>query len=220
MKKTISILALVVLVAAVSILGTMAYLTSTDTVTNTFTVGKVEIKLDEAKVNADGKPVDKQGNVVTELASADRVKQNSYKLMPGHSYTKDPTVTVVKGSESSYVRLLVTVKFDNALTDATIATSLDSIFTGYNATDWNRTNKSVSEDNTTITYEYRYKNAVGATSDSDVKLSALFTGFTVPGTWTGDNLNAVGGFTITVVAQAIQADGFTTADAAWATYNE
>ena len=35
---------------AVSVLGTMAYLTSTDKVINTFTVGKVDIKLDEAKV--------------------------------------------------------------------------------------------------------------------------------------------------------------------------
>ncbi|MCI6842153.1 MAG: SipW-dependent-type signal peptide-containing protein, partial [Clostridiales bacterium] len=39
---------------AVSVLGTMAYLTSTDTVTNTFTVGKVAITLDEAKVNTAG----------------------------------------------------------------------------------------------------------------------------------------------------------------------
>ncbi len=39
---------------AVSVIGTMAYLTSTKTVTNTFTVGKVEITLDETKVNPDG----------------------------------------------------------------------------------------------------------------------------------------------------------------------
>lgn len=43
-----------VLLIAASVLGTMAYLTSTDTVTNTFTVGKVEIKHDEAKVTTDG----------------------------------------------------------------------------------------------------------------------------------------------------------------------
>ena len=43
-----------VLLVAATIFGTMAYLTSTDTVTNTFTVGKVNIKLDEAKANSDG----------------------------------------------------------------------------------------------------------------------------------------------------------------------
>ena len=57
---------------AVSVLGTMAYLTSTDTVTNTFTVGKVAIKLDEAKVNADGSLVE----------NADRVKANYSPVIP------------------------------------------------------------------------------------------------------------------------------------------
>ena len=73
-----------VLLVAASVLGTMAYLTSTDTVTNTFTVGKVEIKLDETDVTNPTGP---------------RVQANSYKLMPGTTYTKDPTVTVKAGSQ-------------------------------------------------------------------------------------------------------------------------
>ena len=91
-----------VLLVAASVLGTMAYLTSTDSVENTFTVGSVKIRLDEAKVDENGTPVE----------GAARVKSNEYKLMPGHTYTKDPTVTVEKGSESSYVRMKVT--FNNA----------------------------------------------------------------------------------------------------------
>lgn len=83
-----------VLLVAASVLGTMAYLTSTDEVTNTFTVGQVKIKLDEAKANPDGSLV----------ANADRVKANEYKLLPGHTYNKDPMVTVLSGSESSYCR--------------------------------------------------------------------------------------------------------------------
>ena len=77
-----------VLLVAASVLGTMAYLTSTDEVTNTFTVGQVKIKLDEAKANPDGSLV----------ANADRVKANEYKLLPGHTYNKDPMVTVLSGS--------------------------------------------------------------------------------------------------------------------------
>lgn len=53
MKKSVKILVcclLVALIAAASVLGTLAYLTARDTVTNTFTVGQVDIKLDEAKV--------------------------------------------------------------------------------------------------------------------------------------------------------------------------
>ena len=38
-----------VLLVAASVMGTMAYLTSTDKVENTFTVGNVKITLDEAR---------------------------------------------------------------------------------------------------------------------------------------------------------------------------
>ena len=101
-----------VLLVAASVLGTMAYLTDSKDVKNTFTVGNVSIDLDEAKVNTDGKAIDKKGNVVTDLAKAERVAGNSYKLLPGHTYVKDPTVTVLTPSVASYVRMKVT--FNNA----------------------------------------------------------------------------------------------------------
>ena len=101
-RKALLLTFCAVLLVVASVLGTIAYLTSQDEVKNTFTVGQVAINLDEAKVNPDGTPV----------ANADRVKANSYKLMPGTTYTKDPTVTVLKGSEESYVRMKVT--FNNA----------------------------------------------------------------------------------------------------------
>lgn len=207
--KALLVVACALLLVAASVFGTMAYLTSTDTVTNTFTVGKVAIKLDEAKVDADGKPV----------ANAERVKENSYKLLPGHTYTKDPTVTVEAGSEASYVRQMVTVTFDKVLTDAQLATQLDGIFTGYDA-NWVRNDKKVetmTKDGvkyTVITYEYRYKDKVAATT-TDTKLPALFTEIKVPETWTNDDLAALGNIEINIVAHAIQADGFTDADAAW-----
>ena len=51
-KAIIAALCAVMLVVG-SVAGTMAYLTSTDEVVNTFTVGNVQIKLDEAKANTD-----------------------------------------------------------------------------------------------------------------------------------------------------------------------
>lgn len=211
--KALLVVACALLLVAASVFGTMAYLTSTDTVTNTFTVGKVNIKLDEAKVDADGKPV----------TPAERVKENSYKLLPGHTYTKDPTVTVKAGSEASYVRQMVTVTFDKVLTDAQLATQLDGIFTGYDAK-WVRNDKKVETKTkdgakyTVITYEYRYKDKVAATT-TDTKLPALFTGIKVPETWTNDDLAALGNIEINIVAHAIQADGFADANAAWAAFN-
>ena len=216
-KKALLLALCAVLLVAATVMGTMAYLTSQDTVTNTFTVGKVAITLDEAKVNVNGEPVDKGGNVVTELDKAERIKANRYKLMPGHTYTKDPTVTVLTGSEESYVRLLVTVKFNKALNDNMLATKLDGIFTGYSADNWSRKDYRVSEDKETITYEYRYKEPVAADKD-DVKLAPLFTKINVPGDWTKETLNALGNFEIKIEADAIQKDGFSTADAAWAAF--
>lgn len=225
-----------VLLVAASVLGTMAYLTSTDTVTNTFTVGKVEIKLDEAKVNADGIPVE----------GADRVTANSYKLMPGTTYTKDPTVTVKAGSEESYVRMKVT--FNNA--KEIIALCTDPEFAGdgptgvenafplirmvkfveTNAAKWDgiipdnmvetedmlADAKYFAYDETadTLTYIFYYRETVTAPT-ADVVLPVLFDSIKVPEWVTGAQLAKLNNFKITVVAEAIQAGSFAGADDAW-----
>lgn len=235
-SKALLTLACALLLVVASVMGTLAYLTDTDTVNNTFTVGKVDIKLDEAKVNDDGKPVKKDETVVStdKLQDAERVKGNSYHLLPGHSYTKDPTLTVLSGSEKSYVRLLVTVTFQKEIPEDMKKLKLEGdIITGYNA-DWVRgedvvvTTEGEGESaHTVLTYEYRYKTTVagqvvdtetGKTEDGDNKLPALFTGIQVPEKWGNKEMADVGGFTINVVGQAIQADGFDTAAEAWEAY--
>lgn len=225
-----------VLLVAASVLGTMAYLTSSAEVKNTFTVGKVEIKLDEAKVNADGIPVE----------GADRVTANSYKLMPGTTYTKDPTVTVLKGSEESYVRMKVT--FNNAkeiialCTDPEFAddgpTGVENAFplirmvkfVEANAAKWDgiipdnmvdteemlAMPKYFAYDKTadTLTYIFYYRETVTAPT-ADVVLPVLFNSITVPDWATGEQLAKLNNFKITVVAEAIQAGSFANADKAW-----
>lgn len=199
-----------VLLVTASVLGTMAFLTSNDEVVNTFSVGSVAIKLDEAKANTDGSLVE----------GADRVKANNYKLLPGHTYNKDPMVTVIKGSEPSYVKMTVT--FSNAKElDAIFApdgANLTSIFNGYDETNWIAKGSSKDATANTRTYEFWYKEMVGA-PDDDVALDALFDSITVPGTITNEQLATIEGMTITVNAYAIQADGFANAEAAWAAFN-
>lgn len=204
--KALLVVACALLLVAASVFGTMAYLTSTDEVKNTFTVGKVEITLDEAKVDQNG----------TAVTPAERVKTNNYKLLPGHTYTKDPTVTVKKDSEPSYVKMTVTFSKANEL-DAIFAPTgadLTSIFKGYNAANWIAKGNTKDATANTRTYEFWYKEAVGAPT-ADVALDALFDSITVPGTITGDQLKTIEGMTITVNAYAIQADGFDNATAAW-----
>ena len=98
-KLLVVLVALVALVATVvaSVMGTIAYLTASAAVSNVFTVGNVQITMDETKVKPDGTPV----------AGADRVDTNSYHLVPGTKYLKDPTIHVNKGSENSYLFVLV-----------------------------------------------------------------------------------------------------------------
>ena len=208
MKKSKAILMVVcaMLLVAASVMGTLAYLTSTDEVVNTFSVGKVKITLDEALVGEDGKALTG--------ADAARVKGNNYHLLPGHEYDKDPTVTVKAVSDESYVRMMVTVSFDQALTDELLATNLDSIFTDHDSTKWIRNDKTVSADNKTITYEYRYFDTVAAPT-ADVKLEPLFEHINVPEDYTDVQINILNGMEIKITAQAIQADGFADADDAW-----
>ena len=208
-KALLLTLCAVVLVIA-TVFGTMAYLTSTDEVVNTFTVGSVAIKLDEAKANADG----------TLVEGADRVKANSYKLLPGHTYNEDPMVTVLKGSEPSYIKMTVT--FSNAAElDAIFAPNgadMTSIFGGYDSRNWIAKGNTEDTAKNTRTYEFWYKEAVGAPT-ADVALDALFDSITVPGTITNEQLATIEGMTITVNAYAIQADGFANAEAAWAAFD-
>ena len=211
MKKKILVACLCVALAVLTIAGTtLAYLTSKDTVTNTFTVGNVSIKLDEAKANTDGSLYD---NGTT------RVDANSYKLIPGHTYAKDPMVTVLKGSEKSYIKMTVTFSMAKEL-DAIFAPTgapLTSIFKGYDSDNWIAKGNTKDTANNTRTYEFWYKETVAAPT-ADVALDALFDNITFPGTITKEQLAAIKGMTITVNAYAIQADGFDTAEAAWAAY--
>lgn len=211
MKKKLLIMSVaMVLVCAFAVGMTIAYLTSTDEVVNTFTVGNVQIKLDEAEVNPDGTPVQDAG----------RVKANSYKLIPGHTYTKDPMVTVLSGSEESFIKMTVTFT-KSAELDAIFGTdgaNLTRIFNGYDGTTWIYKGNTENTGNNTRTYEFWYKNAVPATTE-DVALDALFDSITVPGTINNAQLRTIEGMTITVNAYAIQADGFEgNAEAAWTAF--
>lgn len=185
-KRALTVVVALVLAVGCAIGGTIAYLTSTDQVVNTFTVGDVAITLDEAKVNPDGSLVEGAG----------RVQANSYKLMPGKTYIKDPTVHVDADSEDSYLFVKVENGIANIEGEKTIA-------------------KQMTEKGWTpvanTTDIYAYKDIVNAGTDVIV-----FDNFTVAGTVEGNALADYADKTITVTAYAIQADGFDNAADAWA----
>lgn len=218
-KLLLSILA-VALVAAIAIGGTMAYLTDRERVVNSFTVGNVDITLDEEKVNPDGTPTP---------ADDERVQSNEYHLIPGCTYVKDPTVTVKAGSEESYVRMLVTINCYDALQTIYEGAFLPQNFVaGWDSAVWVSTREvSVAADGKSATYEFRYFETVKPEATADTVLDALFDSFTIPGSFDGDDLAALADLEITVVAHAIQTVGFeadaaagiSAEDAAWAAFD-
>lgn len=93
------VLALTLLVVGV-VAGTLAWLTAkSDTVTNTFTTSDITVKLEETKGT-----------------SATGGKE--FKMIPGYTISKDPTATVLPGSEECYlfVKLDKSTNFDDYMT--------------------------------------------------------------------------------------------------------
>lgn len=183
--KALALALCAVLLVVTTVFVTMAFLTSKDTVTNTFTVGKVTITLDEADVNNDG----------TYVSNKDaRVDANEYKLIPGHTYIKDPTIHVADDSEECWLF----VKVENGLANAEAegATSIESQMAA----------KGWAKVEGTDVYAYATKQVAGA----DV---VVFDSFKIAGT---TDVSQYEDAEIVVTAYAIQADGFATAAAAWA----
>ena len=187
MKKTKKVLILglcAVLLVAASVLGTMAYLTDTKSVTNTFTVGNVAITLDELDVD-------------NSTENAERDTANQYHLLPGKTYTKDPTIHVQTSSEDCFLF----VKVENgisAIEDSTKTVKSQMSTNGWTAVDEAKgiyvygsldTPRKVEKSNTV----------------TDVK---VFDEFTIAGTVNNTTLEANKDNSIVVTAYAIQADGF------------
>ena len=201
-KKTLLIVLSILLISIFSISTTIAFMTSKETDNNTFTIGNVSIKLVESKV-------DELGNKTGEETSI----TNVYHLMPGYTYTKDPTIIVEDKSSDSYVRILITLNNVSKIKDIYGEDfSLEDIYSNWGE-NWIYTTKKDNSDGT-ITYEYRYKDVVDG-ENGDIKLEPLFTEFTVPGQTTRNELENLQELKVTIKGQAIQAASFKNADEAW-----
>lgn len=232
MKKTKILLTLVcaILLVAASVMGTLAYLKAeTQTVTNTFTVGNVGFDtelnggLDEAKTNEYGVPL-KKGKDYTDdkpvyeeckdVKDAVRVTGNEYTLIPGHTYTKDPTVHMSATSEDAYLFVTVSngISAIEATGDTTIAEQMEKL-------GW----VQVKNGDTAVANTYIY---YGTTTTKDETTGGETTtvnkaktpvhkedNITVFNTFTlrGDaDVSVYGSTKIEIKAYAIQADGLST----------
>ncbi len=185
-SKAILLALCAVLLVVSTVFGTLAYLTSTDAVTNTFTVGNVKITLDEK--DTDGSK--------TDVTTEGRDKANEYHLLPGHTYVKDPTVHIDANSEDCWLFVKVVDELA-AIQDAT--TVADQM----TAKGWTLVA------GTTNIYAYE---RIATKTDTNV---VVFENFKIKGDVDNDTLATYKDKTIVVTAYAVQADGFDTAAEAW-----
>lgn len=190
MKKTLTLALAFVLVAALAIGGTVAYLTATTgNVVNTFTVGNVALTLDEKDVTK---------------SDGSRVKANKYHLIPGSEYDKDPTVHVTAGSEACYVF----VKVENGLGAAEKASGDNGYVTIADqiaANGWTAVSGNAG---------YFYKIVEADTAKTGTSL-VVFEKFGISGTVSQDDYAALASAEITIKACAVQSEGLNTAEAAF-----
>lgn len=155
--------------------ATYSYLTaSSGRIVNTFAGGAISLTLDEAKVDGNG-----------QATSDARVTENTYKVMPGVTLDKDPTVTVLAGSEECYVFLYV----DDPLAEEYFAIDYSS--------DWT----AIASAGTSTLYVY--KSTIDA-SEEDVELTPIFTQIEVSDSMTSDEIAELGEVSVTIEAYAVQ----------------
>jgi len=214
-KNIIAILA-VVLVAAIAIGVTLAYLNDSQSVTNTFTVGDLDIALEEP-----GYPGDPE-------------KPNT----PGTSYPKDPTTEAVAGD--GYMRMVVDfIDTDSGehITGARLAKIISTLFydpdgefelgvidedvplalhyeesalaglANFNPDDF----IMATDGSVTGTYVFEYDGIF-----IEGTIATLFTSVIIPCDWDQYDMQVLGSYKIVVQAQAIQASNFADAAEAFA----
>ena len=189
MKKKILAACLVVCLLATAVIGTTLAY-FTDTKEVTNTFSSGNVT-----ITLDEAPVGPDG----QATSGNRVTTNDYKLYPGKEYDKDPTITVASGSEDCYLF----VKVENGLAELE------------------------AEGETTIAAQMAAKGWTSVAGETNVYMQSgiysadqkavVFETFTIDAAENATTLaNAEA---VVITAYAVQAEGFTSAQAAWdATY--
>ena len=213
MKKKILALSMCIALAAIAIVGaSLAYFTDTKTATNTFTMGNVQIKLDETDIK------NPQG---------DRVTSNEYNVYPGAVVTKDPIVHNI-GKNGAYIRATVNVSnwmnlasayypdFKETFPNDGYKAALN-LLVGELGEGWSVVEVVAGDTFTVGQFDAKFILKYDGVLAADANTSAMFQTVTIPAGI--DNANAESFDEVKVVAQAIQADGFKTWEDAFAAFD-
>lgn len=237
MKKKILAIVLCIAMLAIAIVGgTMAYFTDEHSQENTFTVGKVDITLDEALVK-----LDENGNYVADGDARTSNNQKYERLVPTMTVTKDPTITVAEDSEAAYVAAKIIIKSGESgdieslipstnhyqhmldvsqiISGGSLIDGQEDFVTGHPLNTINvlmplygndnyYTYQEVLTNNGTYSGEYIIYMFVKKPVKAKEKV-VLFDTLTVKGEWTNEQMEILNKASITIEAYAVQAKGFT-----------
>ena len=213
-RRVIALLVALMLVIGGVIGGTLAWLmTKTDPLENTFVAGDINIQMVEHKLDLQTGAHDSSNTYVT-------AQEDAIELLPGRTVYKDPTVIVEKGSEPCYVRVFMIVDYAEGMDNAYEGVEVISQWFNFDTANW--TTKQVWQDYEANDYghvfEFRYNGAV--TAESKDQCLTLFDAITIPSDLDKNEDNedmyyCLQEAKLMFVAQAVQAAGFESMDAAF-----
>lgn len=208
-KKSILMAAIAVMLVAVLVVGgTLAYFTDTKSATNTFTMGNVAITLDETDVN----------NPEARTANG-----NTYNVYPGQTVKKDPIVHNT-GKNAAYIRATVNVSnwmnlvsayypdFKETYPNDGYKAALN-LLVGELGEGWSVVGVEAGDTFTIGQFDAKFILKYDGKLAANESTTAMFQNVIVPAGL--DNANASSFSSVKVIAQAIQADGFDTWEAAF-----
>lgn len=202
MKKKILTLSLVVALAATALIGgTLAYFTDKDDKTNTFTVGNVDIHIDEWMEDKDGEWVEYEDQHLSPIAHS---KTTFNKLVE----------TVNDGSEPAYIRTFVTCPKDMydylglGFNKQTNVLKNDEGKNMYSLTNWKDVGTFTINGEETSVFLCEYTGIVDA-GESVLSLTKVWLYDSVTNDIVKNFGLADGAFKVEVASQAIQAENLT-----------
>ena len=212
-KKKVFVTALVICLVAILSMGSLAWFNASDTITNKFKIadsdgnGTPDFSVDvweNDPENTDSTEKDQDGVTYDDIA-------------PGDKLAKNPTVENT-GDYDQWIRVYVTfddwavieAACENQSISSDVRTWLD-----VNTTVWTPDSNATVVKNKTVTYVYYYKYKLAKD-----QTAVLFNHVTIPGEFEQNDMKFTSGdFTITVKAEALQADNTgNNAQSAFATY--